>query len=95
MMSSRSTSDGRYDWYATSKKTVHVPTRNPTANNCASVSDIGDVGGGDREEQNGAPEVAGDEDRAPPEPVDPDAGRKREEDERQELERAESRDFEG
>ena len=27
---SRSTSDGRYDWYATSKKTVSVPATNPT-----------------------------------------------------------------
>jgi hypothetical protein len=26
----RSTSDGRYDWYATSKKTVAIPTRKPT-----------------------------------------------------------------
>ena len=25
---SRSTSDGRYDWYATSKKTVKIPTTN-------------------------------------------------------------------
>ena len=27
----RPTSDGRYDWYATSKKTVKVPVTNPTA----------------------------------------------------------------
>ena len=26
----RSTSEGRYDWYATSKKTVQTPTRKPT-----------------------------------------------------------------
>ncbi len=27
---SRVTSDGRYDWYATSKNTVSVPTTKPT-----------------------------------------------------------------
>ncbi len=27
---SRSTSEGRYDWYATSKKTVQIPTRKAT-----------------------------------------------------------------
>ena len=27
---SRETSDGRYDWYATSKNTVSVPTTKPT-----------------------------------------------------------------
>ena len=30
MIWSRSTSDGRYDWYATSKKTWKTPTRKPT-----------------------------------------------------------------
>ena len=30
MICARSTSDGRYDWYATSKKTWNTPTRNPT-----------------------------------------------------------------
>jgi hypothetical protein len=34
---SRSTSDGRYDWYATSKNTVQMPTRNPTAYSCQIV----------------------------------------------------------
>jgi hypothetical protein len=38
MIWSRSTSDGRYDWYATSKKTVQMPTRKPTAYSCPSVS---------------------------------------------------------
>ncbi len=36
-MSSRSTSDGRYDWYATSKKTVKIPVRNATTYSCQSV----------------------------------------------------------
>jgi hypothetical protein len=27
---SRATSEGRYDWYATSKNTVRIPTTNPT-----------------------------------------------------------------
>ena len=35
---SRSTSDGRYDWYATSKKTVSVPATNPTTYICPIVS---------------------------------------------------------
>lgn len=36
-MSSRSTSDGRYDWYATSKKTVRQPATKPTTYNCQMV----------------------------------------------------------
>ena len=35
----RSTSVGRYDWYATSKKTVAMPTRKPTAYSCQIVSE--------------------------------------------------------
>ena len=31
---SRSTSDGRYDWYATSKKTVKTPTTNEITSRC-------------------------------------------------------------
>ena len=37
MIWSRSTSDGRYDWYATSKKTWKMPTRKPTTKSCPSV----------------------------------------------------------
>ena len=48
----------------------------------------------DRGEEHGAAEVAVDEDRSPREPVDPDPGRQREEDERQELDRPERRDLE-
>ena len=34
----RSTSDGRYDWYATSKNTVAIPARNATPYSCQIVS---------------------------------------------------------
>ncbi len=35
---SRVTSDGRYDWYETSKNTVQMPYPNPTAYSCQIVS---------------------------------------------------------
>ena len=91
---SRVTSDGRYDWYATSKKTVQIPYPNPTAYSCQIVSDVGHVRDGDGREQREASEVACDEDRAPRQPVDPHARGDREEDEREELERREDRDLE-
>ena len=60
----------------------------------AEREDVGDVRDRDRREERGASEVAGDEDRASPEPVDPDAGRQREEQEREELDGSERGDLE-
>ena len=75
MIWSRSTSDGRYDWYATSKKTVQMPTRKPTTKSCAERQRVGDVRDRDRREERRAAEVARDEDRPARQPVDPDARR--------------------
>ena len=38
MIWSRVTSEGRYDWYATSKNTVQTPVRKTTTYSCVSVS---------------------------------------------------------
>jgi len=38
MICRRSTSEGRYDWYATSKNTVATPTKKPTPYSCQIVS---------------------------------------------------------
>ena len=56
---------------------------------------VEEVGERNRAEQRRPAEVADDEDRLPPEPVDPHASRKREEDERQELDDEERGDGEG
>src|SRR6202030_4006609 len=74
---SRWTSWGRYDWYATSKKTVKIPTTNWMTRSCQIVS---------------ARCVAGNEDALAAHPVDPGARRQREEDERQEAEDGEQRE---
>ena len=52
------------------------------------------VGDRDRGQCQRAPEIAGDEDRPARQPVDPDARRQREDDERQELDRREQCDLE-
>ncbi len=48
-----------------------------------------------RDERGGSAEIPEDQDRAPPQPVDPDPGREREEKERQELDGRQQRDPEG
>ena len=87
------TSEGRYDWYATSKKTVSVPVANPTTYSCQMVTCPSAAASGTEPSAQGAADVGGDEDRPACEPVDPDAGGEREEEERQHLDRAEQRDL--
>ena len=78
---SRPTSAGRYDWYATSKKTVQMP-REPDRVQLPDRQDAEPVRNRNRDERGGAAEIPEDQDRPPPQPVDPDPGRKREEKER-------------
>ena len=82
---SRPTSAGRYDWYATSKKTVQMPVAKPTAYSCQIVRTPSQYATGTETSAAARPRSPEDQDRAPPQPIDPDAGRKREEQERQEL----------
>ena len=82
---SRSTSDGRYDMYATSKKTVSVPLMNPTRYSCQIVRPSNAYAIGIEARLSRAPEVADDQDRASPKSIDPGAGRQAEQDEREEL----------
>ena len=93
---SRPTSAGRYDWYATSKKTVPMPVdeRRPrtAARSSATPSQYAT---GTETSASARAEIAEDQDRAPPQPVDPDPGRQREEKERQELDGRQQRDPEG
>ena len=70
------------------------PDEEPDDEELSQRQDVGDVRDRDRREQRSAPEVARDEDRSARQPVDPDTCRKREEDERQELDDAERRDLE-
>jgi hypothetical protein len=56
--------------------------------------DVEGVGERDRREDGGPTEVADDQDRAAPESIDPHAGRQREEDEGEELDRPEEADLE-
>ena len=90
---SRPTSAGRYDWYATSKKTVPMPVNErdrvqlPDRERVEPVARPGRV-----ISVSARAEVGEDQDRTTPQPVDPDAGRQREEKERQELDGREQRD---
>ena len=52
------------------------------------------VGDRDRDQRDGSTEVADDQDRAAVEPIHPDAGRQAEQDERQELDRADEAELE-
>ena len=67
---------------------------NPTTYSCQIVRTPQLERDRDRGEAHRAPDVAGDEDRAAPEAVDPGARRQAEQDERQELDRPEQRDLE-
>ena len=80
--------------YATSKNTWQMPTRKPTDVELPRASEHPRVGDRDRREERCAREVADDEDRPPTETVDPDARRQGEDDEREEVERAEDSDLE-
>ena len=59
----------------------------PTTYSCQIVSDVEVEGDRDRRDGDRPAEVADDQDRAPAQAVDPDAGRQAEQDERQELDR--------
>ncbi len=90
----RRTSDGRYDWYATSKNTVSVPDDEADDVQLPDRERVERVRDRHRHERGRAPEVGDDEDRAPAKPVDPDAGGQREQQERQELDRPQQGDLE-
>ena len=91
---SRSTRYGRYDWYATSKKTVKVPTRKLTTYSWGSVRTSNAHARGIVARRTGPAMIADDEDHPPRQPVDPDAGGQREDQEREELDSREARDRE-
>ena len=91
---SRSTRDGQVRLYATSKKTVKVPARNPTTYSCQIVRTSRANATGMEASRSGSTDIAGDQDRPAAEPVHPGAGREAEQDERQEFDRAEHRDLE-
>ena len=67
---------------------------NPTTYSCQIVRTSRANAIGIDSEHDRPAEVAGDQDRAAPQPVDPGAGRQAEQDERQELDRAEQGDLE-
>ena len=92
---SRPTSEGRYDWYATSKKTVPIPSNERDGVELPDRQYAQPVRDRDRGQRQRASEIAEDQDRTTPQPVDPDSGRQREEEERQELDRGQRRDPEG
>ena len=75
MIWSRSTSDGMYDMYATSKKTVQIADEESDDEELRQGQHVCDVRDRDRREQRSPPEVAGDEDRTPRQPIDPNARR--------------------
>src|SRR5579884_2667964 len=89
---SRSINAGRYDWYATSKKTVKIPITNSRTSRCQTCRSWSAQRMGIN--ASSTARVADDQDVAAPQPVDPHAGRQREEDERQEPHHAEQRELE-
>ena len=66
----------------------------PTTYSCQMVRASNAEGDRDRRDGDRAAEVADDQDRAPAEAVDPDAGRQAEQDERQELDRRQQAELE-
>ena len=71
-----------------------MPTKKPTAYSCQIVNASNAYAIGIVSEERRPPEVAEDQDRAPREPVDPDAGGQRDEQEGRELDHVERRDLE-
>ena len=94
MIWSRSTNEGRYDWYATSKKTLADAGEKDDEVELPERQCVSDVRDRDRGEERRAAEVADDQDRPPAHAVDPDSRRQREEDERQEAEHSDQGDLE-
>ena len=91
---SRSTSEGRYDWYRDVEEDRGDADEEPDRVHVCERQGVERVGDRKRDEQHSPGEIADDEDRLPLHPVDPDAGRDREQDERQELDHDERGDRE-